>query len=160
MQRTQVAIIGAGPAGLLLGQLLHKAGIDNVILEARDRPYVEARIRAGVLEQGTVDILRDLGVSERLDRERLTHPGVFVALEGRRRHIDMQRMTGKSVTVYGQTEVTKDLIEARLKTGRPLVFEVRHVSIRDIESQAPRLRYDTEGDASQEIVCDVVAGCD
>src|SRR3954454_8683444 len=160
MQRTQVAIIGAGPAGLLLGQLLHKAGIDNVILEARDRPYVEARIRAGVLEQGTVDILRDLGVSERLDREGRTHPGVSVALEGRRRHIDMQRMTGKSVTVYGQTEVTKDLIEARLKTGRPLIFEAHHVSIRDIESKNPRVRYDRDGGASQEIVCDIVAGCD
>jgi p-hydroxybenzoate 3-monooxygenase len=160
MQRTQVAIIGAGPAGLLLGQLLHKAGIDNIILEARDRAYVEARIRAGVLEQGTVNILRDLGVSERLDREGLVHPGVFVALEGRRRHIDMQRMTGKSVTVYGQTEVTKDLIEARLASGRPLIFEAQHVSIRDIESKAPRVRYDKDGDGSQEIVCDIVAGCD
>src|SRR3954452_16818444 len=160
MQRTQVAIIGAGPAGLLLGQLLHKAGIDNIILEARDRAYVEARIRAGVLEQGTVTILRDLGVSERLDREGLVHPGVFVALDGRRRHIDMQRMTGKSVTVYGQTEVTKDLIEARLKTGRPLIFEAHHVSIRDIESKIPRVRYDRDGGASQEIVCDIVAGCD
>jgi len=99
MQRTQVAIIGAGPAGLLLGQLLHKAGIDNIILEARDRAYVEARIRAGVLEQGTVNILRDLGVAQRLDRAGLVHPGVFVALDGRRRHIDMQQMTGKSVTV-------------------------------------------------------------
>ncbi|MBV8850321.1 MAG: 4-hydroxybenzoate 3-monooxygenase [Methylobacteriaceae bacterium] len=160
MQRTQVAIIGAGPAGLLLGQLLHKAGIDNIILEARDRAYVEARIRAGVLEQGTVDILRDLGVSERLDREGLVHPGVFVALNGRRRHIDMQRMTGKSVTVYGQTEVTKDLIEARLKTGRPLIFEAHHVSIRDIDGKTPRVRYDVDGGTSQEIVCDVVAGCD
>src|SRR5437588_429654 len=160
MQRTQVAIIGAGPAGLLLGQLLHKAGIDNIILEARDRAYVEARIRAGVLEQGTVNILRDLGVSERLDREGLVHPGVFVALDGRRRHIDMQRMTGKSVTVYGQTEVTKDLIEARLATGRPLIFEAQHVSIRDIEGKSPRVRYDMEGGASQEIICDIVAGCD
>jgi p-hydroxybenzoate 3-monooxygenase len=160
MQRTQVAIIGAGPAGLLLGQLLHKAGIDNIILEARDRAYVEARIRAGVLEQGTVNILRDLGVSERLDREGLVHPGVFVALDGRRRHIDMQRMTGKSVTVYGQTEVTKDLIEARLATGRPLIFEAQHVSIRDIETKSPRVRYDIDGGASQEIVCDIVAGCD
>src|SRR3954452_4080086 len=160
MQRTQVAIIGAGPAGLLLGQLLHKAGIDNVILEARDRAYVESRIRAGVLEQGTVNILRDLGVSERLDRGGLVHPGVFVALDGRRRHIDMQRMTGKSVTVYGQTEVTKDLIEARLKTGRPLIFEAHHVSIRDIESKNPRVRYDRDGGTSQEIVCDIVAGCD
>jgi p-hydroxybenzoate 3-monooxygenase len=160
MHRTQVVIIGAGPAGLLLGQLLHKAGIDNIILEARDRAYVEARIRAGVLEQGTVNILRDLGVSERLDREGLMHPGVFVALDGRRRHIDMQRMTGKSVTVYGQTEVTKDLIEARLATGRPLIFEAHHVSIRDIESKNPRVRYDIEAGASQEIVCDIVAGCD
>jgi p-hydroxybenzoate 3-monooxygenase len=160
MQRTQVAIIGAGPAGLLLGQLLHKAGIDNIILEARDRAYVEARIRAGVLEQGTVNILRDLGVSERLDREGLVHPGVFVALDGRRRHVDMQRMTGKSVTVYGQTEVTKDLIEARLATGRPLIFEARHVSIRDIDGASPRVRYDKDGDGSQEIVCDIVAGCD
>jgi p-hydroxybenzoate 3-monooxygenase len=160
MQRTQVAIIGAGPAGLLLGQLLHKAGIDNIILEARDRAYVEARIRAGVLEQGTVNILRDLGVSKRLDREGLVHPGVFVALDGRRRHIDMQRMTGKSVTVYGQTEVTKDLIEARLATGRPLIFDAAHVSIREIESKSPRVRYDKDGGASQEIVCDIVAGCD
>jgi p-hydroxybenzoate 3-monooxygenase len=159
MQRTQVAIIGAGPAGLLLGQLLHKAGIDNIILEARDRPYVEARIRAGVLEQGTVDILRELGVSERLDREGLVHPGVFVALDGRRRHIDMQRMTGKSVTVYGQTEVTKDLIEARLATGRPLLFEAQHVSIHDIESKSPRVRFHQNG-GSHEIACDIVAGCD
>jgi p-hydroxybenzoate 3-monooxygenase len=160
MQRTQVAIIGAGPAGLLLGQLLHKAGIDNIILEARDRAYVEARIRAGVLEQGTVNILRDLGVSERLDREGLVHPGVFIALDGRRRHIDMQRMTGKSVTVYGQTEVTKDLIEARLATGRPLIFEAAHVSIRDISAKTPRVRYDKDGGTLQEIACDIVAGCD
>jgi p-hydroxybenzoate 3-monooxygenase len=159
MQRTQVAIVGAGPAGLLLGQLLHKAGIDNIILEVRDRAYVEGRIRAGVLEQGTVDMLRDVGVAERLDREGLVHPGVFVALEGRRRHIDMYAMTGKSVTVYGQTEVTKDLIEARLATGRPLIFEAQHVSIRDIEGKAPRVRYVKEG-VDGEIACDFVAGCD
>ncbi|GAC1549199.1 MAG: 4-hydroxybenzoate 3-monooxygenase [Beijerinckiaceae bacterium] len=159
MQRTQVAIVGAGPAGLLLGQLLHRAGIDNIILEARDRAYVEARIRAGVLEQGTVDMLRDIGVAERLDREGLVHPGVFVALDGRRRHIDMYAMTGKSVTVYGQTEVTKDLIEARLATGRPLIFEAQHVSIRDIEGKEPRVRYVKDG-VDREIACDIVAGCD
>jgi p-hydroxybenzoate 3-monooxygenase len=157
--KTQVAIIGAGPAGLLLGQMLHVAGIDSVILERQDRAYVEARIRAGVLEQGTVDLLASVGVDARLKREGLIHDGVEIAIGGTRHRIDFRELVGKTVTVYGQTEVTRDLIEARLAAGRPLVFEAADVAIHGADSDAPSLTWRKDG-ATHTLRCDYVAGCD
>ena len=157
--RTQVAIIGAGPAGLLLGQMLHVAGIDSVILERQDRAYVEARIRAGVLEQGTVDLLASVGVDARLRREGLTHDGVEIAVGGERHRIDFRELVGKTVTVYGQTEVTRDLIEARLAVGRPLVFEAADVAIRGADTDTPSLTWRKDG-TTHTLRCDYIAGCD
>ena len=123
--RTQVAIIGAGPAGLMLGHLLHLRGIDSVILENRSRDYVVERVRAGVLEQGTVDLMTATGVGDRLRREGMRHAGIHLAFNGRRHRIDMAELTGgRAITIYGQNEVVKDLIDARLRSGRPLHFEV------------------------------------
>ena len=158
--RTQVAIVGAGPAGLLLSQLLDLAGIDCVVLERRDRAYVEGRIRAGVLEQGSVDLLRRAQVADRLDREGLVHDGVELAFAGRRHRIDFAELTpGKAVTVYGQTEVTKDLIAARIARGNPPVFEAEDVEVLDFDGARPRVRYRKDG-ASHELACDFIAGCD
>ena len=158
--RTQVAIVGAGPAGLTLAQLLHLEGIESVILENRSREYVEARIRAGVLEQGVVDLLTEAGVGERLAREGLVHEGIELQFAGERHRIDMAALTGgKTITVYGQTEVVKDLIAARLGTGRPLLFEVGDVRVEEIESERPRVLYAHEGE-QHVLECDVVAGCD
>jgi p-hydroxybenzoate 3-monooxygenase len=158
--RTQVAIIGSGPAGLLLGQLLHRAGVDTVILERRSRDYVEGRIRAGVLEQGTVDLLVEAGVGARLKAEGLVHTGFDICIDGGRHRIDLAGLTGgKSVTVYGQTEVTKDLINARIDIGAPLVFEAENVALHDIGSERPRVTYEKDG-ATHEIECDAIAGCD
>lgn len=158
--RTQVGIVGGGPAGLLLGQLLHGQGIDTVILERRSRAYVEGRIRAGVLEQGTVDLLREAGVGGRMAVEGLVHHGFDIAINGDRHRIDLSGPTGgKTVTVYGQTEITKDLIAARLASGAPLVFEAEDVIPLDIDSATPRLRYTKDG-VSHELTCDVIAGCD
>lgn len=158
--RTQVGIIGSGPAGLLLAQLLDKAGVSSVILERRDRAYVEGRIRAGVLEQGTVDLLNEAGVGERCAREGLVHKGCYISIEDERFEIDFEKLTGgKHVVVYGQTEVTKDLINARLASGADLRFECDNVAIHDIESDRPRLTYASNGEP-QEVVCDFIAGCD
>ena len=158
--RTQVAIIGAGPAGLTLAQLLHLEGIESVILENRSREYVEARIRAGVLEQGVVDLLTEAGVGERLAREGLVHGGIELQFAGERHRIDMAELTGgKTITVYGQTEVVKDLICARLGTGRPLLFDVGDVRVEDIDSERPRVLYSHDG-GQHVLDCDVVAGCD
>jgi p-hydroxybenzoate 3-monooxygenase len=157
--RTQVGIVGAGPAGLTLAHLLHSEGIDSVVLEDRSREYVEARIRAGVLEQGTADLLRDAGVGERMDREGIVHRGIYLQFGGERHHVDFQALTGKSIVIYGQTEVVKDLIEARLATGRPLLFEVEDVSVHELETDRPRICF-RHGDAEQELECDVIAGCD
>ena len=157
--RTQVAIIGAGPAGLLLGQLLHRAGIDAVILEQRTPDYVLGRIRAGVLEQGTVDILRLAGVSDRLDREALTHAGVELSHDGVRQHIDFKALVGRTVTVYGQTEVTRDLMEARQAAGAVSIYEAESVTLHDVTSKRPRVSFRHDG-KEQEIECDFIAGCD
>ncbi|MBE9603502.1 4-hydroxybenzoate 3-monooxygenase [Acetobacteraceae bacterium H6797] len=159
-QRTQVAIIGAGPAGLLLSQLLSKAGIDCTLLERKDRAYVEGRIRAGVLEQGTVDLLREAGVAARLDAEGLPHDGFRLALDGESFRVDMRHLTGgKSVTVYGQTEVTKDLIEAHVARGAALVFEAEEVALHEIDGKAPYVTYEKDGQAHR-LDCDFIAGCD
>src|SRR5476649_2602138 len=158
--RTQVAIVGAGPAGLLLGQLLHSYGIETIVLERQTRDYVLARIRAGVLEQGTVGLLEQAGVAERLHRERLVHDGVEMAFGGSRHRIDMKAATaGKTVTVYGQTEVTRDLMDARDKAGLKIVFEAADVSLHDFDGTSPRVRYTKDG-VTHEITCDFIAGCD
>ena len=158
--RTQVGIVGAGPAGLLLSQLLATRGIDSIVLERRDRAYVEGRVRAGVLEQGTIDLLHEAGVAERLDREGLRHHGISIALHGQRHPIDFPALTGgKSITVYGQTEVTKDLIAARLSRGGDLRFEAESVTLHDLDTERPSLSFEHEGDY-HEIACDFIAGCD
>jgi p-hydroxybenzoate 3-monooxygenase len=158
--RTQVAIIGAGPAGLLLGQLLHHYGIDNVVLERKSGDYVLERIRAGVLEQGTVDLLEEVGVAARLHREGLVHDGIELAFGGARHRIDMKTATGgKTVTIYGQTEVTHDLMDARSAAGRTTVYEAADVTIHDFDTDRPRVRYVKDG-VAHELTCDFIAGCD
>ena len=158
--RTQVAIIGAGPSGLLLGALLHKAGVDAVILEAKTPEYVLGRIRAGVLEQVSVDLLDTVGVGERMHREGLVHGGFELCFGGARHRIDMKRLTGgKQVMVYGQTEVTRDLMDARLAAGLTTIYEAADVSLHDFDGPTPRVRYRKDG-ATHEIECDFIAGCD
>ncbi|MYW06518.1 4-hydroxybenzoate 3-monooxygenase [Streptomyces sp. SID3343] len=158
--RTQVGIIGAGPAGLLLSQLLHNQGIDSVVLEARGREYCEQRRRAGMLEQSTVDALRAAGAADRLDREGLLHHGIHLRFAGRDRHIDFPSRTGgKSVTVYGQTEIVKDLIAKRVDEGARLYFDTPVTAIEGIDSDAPRIRFVRDG-VEQTLECDVIAGCD
>jgi p-hydroxybenzoate 3-monooxygenase len=159
-ERTQVAIIGAGPAGLLLGQLLDRHGVDSVVVEARSRAYCEARIRAGVLEQGTRDVLIETGVGDRLRREGLVHGGIHLRFDGESHHIPMDELTGgRCVTVYGQTEVVKDLIAARLESGAPLRFDCSEVAIEGIETASPAVRYFCDG-VAHELRADLVAGCD
>ena len=158
--RTQVGIVGAGPAGLVLAHLLHLRGIDSVVLEARSREYVERRIRAGVLEQGTVDLLEEMGVGERLRREGLVHEGIELQFGGERHRIDFPSLTGgRTITVYGQQEVVKDLIAVRIETGRPLLFEVDDVTVSGLDSDAPAIGFVHDGER-QELRCDFVAGCD
>ena len=158
--RTQVGIIGAGPAGLLLSHLLHLSGIESVILENRSREYVEHRVRAGVLEQGTVDLLTDSGVGDRMRREGLVHHGIELRFGGRGHRIDLTGLTGgRAIMVYGQQEVVKDLIRARLDTGGQVFFAVKDVSLHDIDSTAPHIRF-RKGDEPVELQCQFVAGCD
>jgi p-hydroxybenzoate 3-monooxygenase len=157
--RTQVGIVGAGPAGLTLAHLLHTAGIESVILENRSREYVEARIRAGVLEHDVAALFEQAGVGDRLRREGLVHTGVELQSEGERHRIAFDELTGKTIVVYGQTEIVKDLIEARLASGGPLRFEAEVVSLHDLDRERPRIRYRHEG-AEHELECDLVAGCD
>lgn len=158
--RTQVVIIGAGPSGLLLSQLLHLKGIDTLVLERQSRDYVLSRIRAGVLEQGTVDLLKNAQVGERLEREALIHGGIELAFDGGRRHIDMKSLTGGSVvTVYGQTEVTRDLMDARDALDGKLVYEAEDVTPHDFVGEKPRVTYRKDG-VTHEVFCDYIAGCD
>ncbi len=158
--RTQVAIIGSGPSGLLLGQLLHLAGIDTVILERRSREYVLGRIRAGVLEEGTVSMLERAGVSDRLHKEGLVHTGFDICFSGARHRIDLADLTGgKKVVVYGQTEITRDLMAARKAGGATTVYEALDVEVADFDSKHPRVRYRHEG-KTYAIDCDFIAGCD
>ena len=157
---TQVGIVGAGPAGLLLAQLLHLNGIDSVVIENRSREHVVDRVRAGVLEQGTVDLLVAMGVGDGALRRGLRHEGLYISFKGRRHRIDMAELTGgKAITVYGQNEVVKDLIDARAATGRRLYFEAAHVSVDGLDASQPIIRFEHDG-TDHELGCDFIAGCD
>jgi p-hydroxybenzoate 3-monooxygenase len=159
-ERTQVGIVGAGPAGLTLARLLELEGIETVVLEDRSREYVEHRIRAGVLEQRSVDLLIAAGVGDRLKREGIVHHGIELQFDAERHRIPLSELTnGRSIVIYGQTEVVKDLIAARLESGLALEFEVEDVSVHELESTAPAIRFRREGEAV-ELACDVIAGCD
>jgi p-hydroxybenzoate 3-monooxygenase len=158
--RTQVGIVGAGPAGLALSHLLRLQGIDCIVIEARSRAYVEERVRAGVLEQGTVDLLDEIGLGERMQREGMRHRGTYFRFGGRSRHIDFVELTGKAVTVYGQQEVVKDLIAGLLERGGQIVFEASEVALHELQSDAPSVRFRDSAGMQHELVCDYVAGCD
>jgi p-hydroxybenzoate 3-monooxygenase len=157
--RCQVAIIGAGPAGLLLGQLLHRAGVEAVILEAKSQAYVLGRIRAGVLEAGLVDLLEQAGVASRLRKEGLPHDGFDLCVDGTRHRIDLAGLIGRSVTVYGQTEVTRDLMAARATSGAATIYEAASVAIHDFDTTRPFVTFTHDGRAHR-LDCDVIAGCD
>jgi p-hydroxybenzoate 3-monooxygenase len=157
--RTQVGIIGAGPAGLMLARLLHLAGIESIIIENRSRDYIENRIRAGLIEHWAADLLTELGVGERMKREGVLHHGINIGINGELHRIDFKALVNKRVTIYGQQEVVKDLVESRLADGGPLLFEVNGVSVHDVTSQRPKIRF-THGGKAQEIECDFIAGCD
>ena len=158
--RTQVGIVGAGPAGLVLSHLLQREGIESVVIENRSRDYVEQRIRAGVLEQGTVDLLTELGLADRLHREGLIHHGIELRFDGRGHRIPFEELAeGRAITIYGQQEVVKDLIAARLEADGPLLFEVDDVSLHGIDSDEPSIRFTHDG-AERELRCDAIAGCD
>ena len=158
-QRTQVGIVGAGPAGLILSHLLHLEGIESVVLEVHTRKHIEERVRAGVLEQGTVELLTEMGVGERLKREGLVHRGVEFRFSGQPHHIDFHDLVGRSITIYAQQEVVKDLVAARLATGAQIVFEAQDVSVHDFTSKSPKIRYRKDG-VEHELACDFIAGCD
>jgi p-hydroxybenzoate 3-monooxygenase len=155
--RTQVGIVGAGPAGLVLAHLLHRLGIDSVVLENRSRPYIERRIRAGVLEHGTVELLTDIGLGDRLQRERMVHHGLELLFDGEGHRIPLTDLAGREISIYGQHELVKDLVAARLATGRPLIFEASDVRLSDVD--APVLEFVVEG-RRERLECDIVAGCD
>jgi p-hydroxybenzoate 3-monooxygenase len=158
--KTQIAIIGAGPSGLLLGQLLHKAGISNVIIERQTPDYVLSRIRAGVLEQGMVDLLREAGVSQRMDEEGLVHDGFELAFDGRSEHIDLKGLTGgKTVMVYGQTEVTRDLMHARQAAGASTFYSASNVQPHELKGEQPYVTFEHNGETLR-LDCDYIAGCD
>jgi p-hydroxybenzoate 3-monooxygenase len=159
--RTQVGIVGAGPAGLLLSHLLALAGVDSVVVENRTRAYCEARQRAGLLEAGTVELLRSAGLGKRLDAEGLEHDGIYVQFLGERHHLDFRALTGgRWVTVYAQTEIVKDLIAARLADGGTIEFSCADVAVSDVTSDRPVLSYTDSSGAAHEVTCDVIAGCD
>jgi p-hydroxybenzoate 3-monooxygenase len=158
--RTQVAIIGAGPAGLLLSHLLSAEGVESVVVESRSEEYVASRIRAGILEQSTVDLLRESGLGGRLDREGDSHRGIYLQWPGERHHLDFVDLTGRSVWVYGQTEVQKDLVRARKAAGQEVHYEVSDTALHDLESGSPSVTFIGKSGAERRIVADVVAGCD
>jgi p-hydroxybenzoate 3-monooxygenase len=157
--RTQVVIIGAGPAGLLLGQLLHKHRIDNVILERQTADHVLGRVRAGVIEKVTMDLLDEAGVGTRMHADGLVHEGVQICVDGTRHRLSFKELTGKTVMVYGQTEITKDLMDGRAAVGAQSVYSAQDVSVHDFSGDAPRVTYRADG-RTHEIVCDFIAGCD
>ncbi len=157
--RTQVGIIGAGPAGLMLARLLHLAGIESIIIENRSRDYIENRIRAGLIEHWATDLLSDVGVGERMKREGIQHWGINIGINGELHRIDFKALVNRQVTIYGQQEVVKDLVERRLTDGGPLLFEVDGVSVHDLTAKRPKIRFTQRGRA-QEIECDFIAGCD
>ncbi len=159
--RTQVGIVGAGPAGLLLSHLLALRGIDSVVVEIRSRAYCEARQRAGMLEDGSVRLLREAGLGQRLDREGLEHSGIYLQFAGERHHLDFRDLTGgAAVTVYAQTEIVKDLIARRLADGGQIEFEVSGTTVADLDTSRPLLAYTTAAGERREVACDVIAGCD
>ena len=157
--RTKVAIIGAGPSGLLLSQLLNRAGIETVVLERKSRDYVLSRIRAGVLEWTTVELLRQAGAGERMDREGIVHDGCYLSSNGQMFRVDFHESCGKRVMVYGQTEVTRDLYDAQDAIGATVIHEAEDVALHDLDSDAPWVSYTLDG-VSQRLDCDFVAGCD
>ena len=157
--RTQVGIVGSGPAGLLLSQLLHRKGIETVVLEQRSQDYVLGRVRAGVMEQGTVRLLDEAGVGARLHREGLIHEGIEIAFSGRRHRIDFKALANGVVTVYGQTEITRDLMEARAAAGGKVLYEADVIGVEGFDGDKPRLRYRHQG-VEQVLECDFIAGCD
>ena len=158
--RTQVGIVGAGPAGLTLAHLLHREGIESVVLENRSRDYVEHRTRAGVLEQAIADLLVDAGAGERLQREGIVHHGIELQFDGERHRIPLSELTGgRAIVIYGQTEVVKDLIRIRLEADLPVLFEVDRVSVHELDSDRPSIRFSHDG-TDQVLECDVIAGCD
>ncbi len=159
--RTQVGIIGAGPAGLLLSHLLHREGIDSVILESRDRPYIEHRQRAGLMEHDSAALLRELGIGARMDREGLVHEGIVMRFDNQSHRVPLTELTGgKVVTIYAQHEVVKDMVAARLVSGEPILFEVSDVSVHDFDSDAPSIRFRTKDGAAETLRCDIIAACD
>jgi p-hydroxybenzoate 3-monooxygenase len=157
--RTQVGIVGAGPAGLTLSLLLQRVGIDSIIIENRSRAYVEARIRAGVIEHWAADLFDELGVGARMRKEGLVHEGIDIGINGERRRIDFKALVNKTITIYGQQEVVKDLIAARLAQGGTIEFDVTDTSVEGLDSERPKIRYKKDG-VPQEIECDFIAGCD
>ena len=158
--RTQVGIIGAGPAGLLLSHLLQQAGIESVIVETKSRAYCEGRIRAGVLEHGTVDLLNATGLGQRMMRQGLVHRGIYLRFGGKSHHLDFAELTGKTIMVYGQHEVVKDLIAARVAAGAEIQFEASDVSIERFDTAQPSIRFHDRDGTAQRITCDFIAGCD
>src|SRR5437763_6588033 len=158
--RTQVGIIGAGPAGLMLAHLLRREGIDSVVLERRSREYIEGRVRAGVIEQWVADLLVETGLGGRMQREGLVHRGINISFAGSLHHLDFTDLIGKHVTVYGQQEVIKDLIAARLDAGGELLFEVEEVAVSGFDEEAPHIRFRKQTGERVELGCDFIAGCD
>ena len=157
--RTQVGIVGAGPAGLMLSHLLHLAGIESVVLENRSRDYIESRIRAGLIEQWASDLLVEIGVGARMQREGMFHDGVYFGFGGALHYINFRELVGKGVTIYGQQEVVKDLIDRRLADGGQILFEASDVSVHDFAGKTPKIRF-RHGGKDQELACDFIGGCD
>jgi p-hydroxybenzoate 3-monooxygenase len=157
--RTQVGIVGAGPAGLTLARILEREGIESIVVEARSREYCEQRVRAGVIEERNADLLREIGVGERLGREGIVHDGIHLQFEGERHHMPFRELTGRSIVIYGQTEVVKDLIAARVSSGLPLLFDSDDVAVHDLETGCPRITFTYEG-VAREVECELLAGCD